>query len=403
MRRLLIITTLDFEREPNQRVQVLASLLRPDFDEVVAVYRVQRDPQGPAGDTIGVLTQRTSRDERDGIVRVAVDPLWNAPRGRDLRYIGFIKEPMDIGGLAWGVLRHAPGPFDVAIAEGPTEGAAAHLLRALGRVERIVYDDFDWVPGWHRRRFRVKALSWLERWAIAGSDRVVSTGQYLALLRRVQTGRSPVWIPNGTPRRLRPDESEISTKDGGDSEPILLYTGNLHLPYSGLDAVIAAMPAIRSRAPGTRLIVVGSGSEPDLAAIHGAITKAHVAGAVELVGRVQRDEVDQYLRRATIGMAMFPPSRLRRFAFPYKVIEYMGAGLSVVGTECSETARIIRSHGIGETVPFEPEAIAGGVSRLLGDTRRRREIAERGYAAAEGYLWERIGDRYREVIHSLQA
>ncbi len=403
MRRLLIITTLDFAREPNQRVQILASLFRPDFDEVVAVYRVQRDPGGPMSDTIGVLTQRTSRAEQDGIVRVAVDPLWNAPRGRDLRYVGFVKEPMDVAGLAWGVLRRAPGLFDVAIAEGPTEGAAAHLLRSLGRVKYVVYDDFDWVPGWHHRRFRVEALSRLERWAIARSDRVVSSGQYLALLRRLQTGRSPAWIPNGTPRLLAPGEGEIGEKGGGDSAPILLYAGNLHLPYSGLDAVIAAMPAILSRAPGTRLIVVGSGSEPDLAAIHGAIAEADVADSVELIGRVPRDEVDRYLRRATIGMAVFPPTRLRRFAFPYKVIEYMGAGLAVVGSERSETARIIRSHGIGETVPFEPEAIAGGVSRLLGDPRRRREIAERGHAAAAGFLWERIGDRYRDVINSLEA
>ena len=57
---------------------------------------------------------------------------------------------------ALAVARHAPRPIDLCLGFGPWGALTGLLLRSLGRVRRVVYQDRDYEPGLLDDRFRRK-------------------------------------------------------------------------------------------------------------------------------------------------------------------------------------------------------------------------------------------------------
>ena len=87
-----------------------------------------------------------------------------------------------------------------------------------------------------------------------------------------------------------------------DAAPIVLAFGAIR-PYKGLDGVIAALPAVRRRHPGARLVIAGpllAGSESEY---REAIRRASVEDAVIFrPGYVPGDEVHRYFAAADIAV-----------------------------------------------------------------------------------------------------
>jgi glycosyltransferase involved in cell wall biosynthesis len=89
---------------------------------------------------------------------------------------------------------------------------------------------------------------------------------------------------------------------------------------------------------------------------------------------------------------------LRKFAFPYKVIEYMAAGLVVIGTTGTETARILRKYGSGITTPFVPEKLTESLRTLASHPEKMMVMREAGLKAAAHYDWEDLMDQEYKLI-----
>ena len=58
------------------------------------------------------------------------------------------------------------------------------------------------------------------------------------------------------------------------------------------------------------------------------------------MGKKRYDELPNLLAKADIGVALFRVNDLMKYTFPLKVVEYMAAGLAVVGTRVGETERL---------------------------------------------------------------
>ncbi len=328
------------------------------------------------------------------------------------------------------------GRFDVCVAYGPWAAAVGWCLRSLGRVDVLIYDDQDFEPAVMRNATRKRWAAWLEKVFMQRANEVVSVGHRLAALREQQTGRSVTVIPNG----VNEASFELAKRPLAQAAPAvrpftLIYVGNV-VPWSGLDLMLDAWPALCAAAPNLRLLIVGDGlpsyvqmlkdrsAELNLQlsaskSLHtGQTAKAaaemrvgigakakpptscetsnpqpvesSTANQIQFIGRVPHAQIHRWLAQADVGLAHFRPEPYRRYAFPLKVVEYMAAGLAVIGTCDTETEDILARHGAGLSVAFDAQQLTQAVLTMVQQPQLLKSFQERAAGAAQNYRWKAL-------------
>ena len=427
MRRYLILTTVDVLARANNREHQLIAHLAPRFEKIVVVYR-RRCPKGSWRQTLAdALIPRARAIERDGVTFIEVNPLFNNAEGlageasghQDfadgpathrsfarqwlfgaISGLGVFKDVSTILCLAFFAWKICPGRFDIATALGPWGAVAGLILRRFGWTDCLVYEDRDYEPGFIRTPLRRRWAAWLERICMQRADLVIAIGQRLAELRHHQTGRQVSLVPTGVdtarfrcpPRGRRP-------------KPVLIYAGNL-APWSGLDLVLTALPRIRAAIPAVQCVFVGSGLPQFRRHLEALIGTLGLEDAVRFTGQVPYEEVRAHLAEAAVGLALFQPNDLRRYAAPLKVLEYMAAGLPTISTAESEAADLVTREACGVAVDFSVEAFTKAVLEMLQDDESYQHMSHRAGCAAAKYDWSSLmateysllGDAYKKAI-----
>lgn len=395
--RLLVITELDCRHERNQRVHHQVRYLAPFFCETIVLYRAVG-----ASDVSwwrylrSIFGVRIASWGEGNVSYVEVDPFWNPPWGCRIRYLGFLGQLLfDPLSLMLGYLLRVRKRFDVVLAVGPQAASVGFILRSLGLARLLVYDDIDYEPGRWRRRVLVRYLAWMERFFMARADLRVTVGEALAEVRRSQGVSEIAVIPNGVDY-----ETFAAAQTKVEHPPSILYTGNIAWHHSGLELAIRATRKIAVSCPEVRLLIVGGGYPQDERELHSHIRGLKVEAWVRVEGQCPYAELARYARQSDVGWAVFPPNATRQYAFPLKVIEYMAAGLVVLGTAGSQTARLIQRYDCGVVTPYDADAVAEAVLSLLGDRRRLAESAQNGARAAAAFDWEDLMAKQRALILS---
>src|SRR5690606_7839068 len=109
-------------------------------------------------------------------------------------------------------------------------------------------------------------------------------------------------------------------------------------------------------------------------------------GAVRVLGAVPDAALAGTVLGATIVVV---PSRAEGFGLP--VLEAMAAGVPVVHSDVPALVEV--GGGAGEVVPAGDEgALAASLRKLLGDQRRRAEMAAAGRRRAAEFSWQRTAE-----------
>lgn len=88
--------------------------------------------------------------------------------------------------------------------------------------------------------------------------------------------------------------------------------------------------------------------------------------------------------------------------FGNALFESLAAGLPVITSDDLDTAPELADSGGAILVPRSPKAIAGSISTLLADPKRRLELGERGRRWTRAFMDpSAIADRYESMY--LQA
>lgn len=421
MRRLLIVTLLDYKREPNGRIHHLVAKLGRRFEKVVVLHGTFARP-GPVWRVLLGSLCFTARATGDGSLReIRVSPFLNYPESLAKRAAGY---PASTSGR-WrsvrlalekllstlGILRdiswilsffaamclYARGPFEVVLVQCPLTGIVGLLARRLGFAQCLVYDDIDYAPGWCDHRLRRRWIGGLEAVSLANADRVISCGHRLATLRRSQTGQTVPVIPNGVSSAMfRAAQEKVP------HVPTVIYMGRV-MDWAGLEVAFRAIAGLREEIPDLRFLVVGRSDAAYDRFLRSLVSDLGVTDAVEFVGEVTYEELPKFLRRADVGLAAFRPSLMKDFAFPLKVVEYMAASLPVIGIRDTETARIIEEHDAGLVVEFTPESVGGAIRSLLTDRHLYARYAANAARSSSSYDWERLMDREYDEIGMAHA
>ena len=163
----------------------------------------------------------------------------------------------------------------------------------------------------------------------------------------------------------------------------LVVARNLEPIYDNATA-IQALAALRLTHPEARLTIAGTGpEEPTLRAL---VASLGLVSAVELVGRLDRDEVAAVYREADIALN---PSTVDNM--PNSVLEALASGVPVVSTDVGGVPYIVK-HGVTALLvpPRDPAAMAAAVQRLLDDPELADRLASAGLGEAQCYTWARV-------------
>jgi glycosyltransferase involved in cell wall biosynthesis len=409
---------LDYGYYPNNRVHHIVEQFKGKCDEVTVLYKKVYIPgEYSFVEQLKVfLTFRTKSSHKENVTSIEMDPLFNHIEGLGLNTLGiespytevsssilsFAKKALSNMGLIFNfaivpsfllsyILR-VKGNIDVFIGQGPWEVAAGYILKKIGWVKVLVYDDFDYAPGYQHAKFRKRVIAFVEKLFMKRSDIIISVGKLLGDLREKQTGKKVEIIPNGVNYKLF-----SQAQDKPFHPPTLIYMGFVS-DWSGVDLVLKALPMIKENFPEIRFVVVGHTTPGYLSYINNISKKLKLGNSFVYLGNKNYVELVDHLRRADIGMALFRPVELRKYAFSLKVIEYMAAGIPVITTKGTQSGLIVETHKSGEAIDFNIDELASSVCSMLIDKEQYQRYSENSRSSSSRYDWEVLMNREYELI-----
>ncbi len=286
-------------------------------------------------------------------------------------------------------------PFTVMQACNPPD--TYWLLAWLWRLRgvRFIFDHHDLNPELFlsrfgepssvRERIQYRGLLWLERMTLVMADRMMSTNESYRRTAIERGGLQPdlVTVVRSGPdtramRPLRPDArgaAKATTAESGDAPPArfeLVYLGIMG-PQDGVDLLLDIVDELVHRRGRRDVHTTLLGFGDCLEDLRAQCTRLGLDPWVTFTGRVDRDQIAEYLSAADIGLGPDPKTPLNDVSTMNKTMEYMAYCLPSVAFDLTET----RVSG-GDAVLYVPSgdlgAFADAVEKLLDHPELRVEM-----------------------------
>ena len=413
--KILIAYQLDYHFD-NSRLKHLVSFLGKK-EKVTVIYRKFVINQTKKEINKSFFSFKINAYGENGVKFIEVDPIFNGPQGLGLyllkdesplknykgikqslkkvfNTIGILKEtivffPFYLLGYLLCDRRH----YDIFIGGGQWALLLGYVLKKLGKVNLLVADDYDYQAGNQTiTKFRFLFTRYLENFVLKHADLIISVGPLLAELRKKELKREIKIIPNGVDYNLF-----ASAQKKQPHPPTLVYTGAVEW-WSGLDLVIKAMAKVKKDIPELRLLIIGHCYPQYLNYLFKVAEGLGIKENIKYIGRKPYKELPFYLKRADIGLAVFSPVHLRKYAFSLKVIEYMAAGLPVIITKDLQTTLIVEKYKCGEIVDYNEEAIAKAIVILFTNKNKYQEYVQNAIKCGRIFDWQVLLNQFYNEI-----
>jgi glycosyltransferase involved in cell wall biosynthesis len=268
----------------------------------------------------------------------------------------------------WGLW--TPGRVDVFVGIDALNAAAGLLLRAVRRVDRVVFWTIDYAPDRFSNRLLNRVYHEIDRICVACADETWNLSPRMQAARRSRgaRGRQRV-VPMGA-RARAPVPAAYPHR--------VVFMGSL-LAKQGVQEAIRALGLVRETVPDAHLLVIGDG--PQGASLERIVAEQGLDGAVEFAGYVEdHAQVEELIAESGVALAPYDPETagFTYFADPGKIKNYLAMGVPVVVTDVPWSAGWLSDAGAGVVVEYTPAAIARGILDLLDDPASRRAAGELG-------------------------
>lgn len=200
------------------------------------------------------------------------------------------------------------------------------------------------------------------------------------------------------------DGTEVRRRHEVGDDPVVVCVSRM-VERKGQDQLIRALPGLRRRVPGARLLLVGDGPfRDDLVELARAVgVDRHVAFA----GQVSDDELPAHY---AAGDVFAMPCRERRGgleveAFGIVFIQAQAVGRPVVAGAIGGVPDALRDGTTGLLVDgTSVEAVTDALVAVLGDPERATRMgAEASRFVASGFTWDRRTEQLRELLADVVA
>jgi alpha-1,3-rhamnosyl/mannosyltransferase len=196
-------------------------------------------------------------------------------------------------------------------------------------------------------------------------------------IRVIPLGVDPIFQP------VAPDECSAWLAAEGLPEQYVLYVGN-HKPHKNLLRLVGAFAAVSERTD-CALFLCGR-AESYREAVRQEVARRGLTDRVRLMGEIP-DAALRYLYAGAKALVL--PSLYEGFGLP--PLEAMACGTPVVVSDIPPLREIVGEDGV-RVDPTSERAMADALLDLLGNEKRRQQLAARGRERARQYAWEVTAD-----------
>ena len=173
-------------------------------------------------------------------------------------------------------------------------------------------------------------------------------------------------------------------------DPFVLYAGNVK-PHKNLERLIEAFYLVRkSGLDDLKLVLIGDDISK-YSALRRAVHQYQLHKYVRFLGYMPEETLGVMYRLASVFVF---PSLYEGFGLP--PLEAMASGTPVVTSNVSSLPEVAGDAAV-LVDPYEPQAIADGIYRVLTDERLRRDLVLKGIARAGQFSWEQSVRRVRRI------
>ena len=234
-----------------------------------------------------------------------------------------------------------------------------------------------------------RSVDELEAWLAGMAQRTITCSAGMAAEVADQFGGQPAVIPNGV------DAAAWQVARRPDAEPLLVFAGRLEWEKGTFD-LIDAMPRLRRRIPGLRLVMAGRGGQEQ--ALRERARAKRLGPSVSFAGHLSPPEVAALFARAH---AVVVPSRYEPFGIV--ALEAAAARAPLVVADVGGL-REIAQQGAAAAVfpPGDVARLADAVAETLTQpdlAKARSDVAEQ--SLAERFAWSGIAAATIEIYRSV--
>ncbi|WP_344306746.1 glycosyltransferase family 4 protein [Fodinicola feengrottensis] len=251
-----------------------------------------------------------------------------------------------------------------------------------------------WLPGDLNRS--IHSVEW---WLTYEARRVLACSEYMRW-QITQLFELPPAKVDTVPNGVHPQDWKVSaaavrtvrrTYGSTLDAPLLLFSGRL-VYEKGLQDILAALPRLRRRHPGLRLVVAGDGPYGD--ELRAQARRLRLGKSVQWLGFVPGRQLASLAAAADCALV---PSIYEPFGMV--ALEAAAAGATLVLSDTGGLAELAKNGVSALQVPAgSPAAIADAVSRLLRDEVLSRRLSRQARAVAtRDYAWPRIAEQVIET------
>jgi glycosyltransferase involved in cell wall biosynthesis len=177
-------------------------------------------------------------------------------------------------------------------------------------------------------------------------------------------------------------------------DEFVLYAGGVK-PHKNLERLIQAFALVRKMGlDHLKLVLIGDDISR-YASLRRAVHRHQLHQFVRFLGYMPEETLAVMYRLA--GVFVFP-SLYEGFGLP--PLEAMASGTPVVTSNVSSLPEVAGDAAV-LVDPYDPQAIADGIYRVLTDEQLRRGLRERGAARARQFSWETSVGRIRQIYQEV--
>ena len=176
----------------------------------------------------------------------------------------------------------------------------------------------------------------------------------------------------------------------------LMYAGNVK-PHKNLERLIDAFVLLRNDGlDDLKLLITGS-EISRYSTLRRAVHRHNLHQHVRFLGYQSEETLSALYRLADVFVF---PSLYEGFGLP--PLEAMASGTPVVVSNVSSLPEVVGDAAVLVN-PYDPQAMADGIARVLDDLTLRETLTARGLARARAFSWPESVKRIRKIYQEVAA
>jgi glycosyltransferase involved in cell wall biosynthesis len=161
-------------------------------------------------------------------------------------------------------------------------------------------------------------------------------------------------------------------------QPCFMYLGSLSRERR-IDFLLRVLARVLLQMPDSKLYLVGKGELPgDEESLKREAHELGVAGSVVFTGQLPRAVAFEYVQDADVCVSPIFPTPIFNMASPTKLVEYMAMGKAVVANTHPDQKLLIDESECGYCVPWDEDAFADAIVKLMRAPELAQRMGERG-------------------------